>query len=151
MKFETLLIHLFKWRFLSVFIQKFCYHGNETWWQIQHKIHLKSGCILSFFFSADDKIIKRLWNIYTLHKFPFKNVIFLTIEQKNVPETWSLQKLRCLSWISKQDTLPFAVKKTSLNSGKDDFVTKNFLSPQKENWAFIWTFRFHLCLWTMYF
>ena len=58
------------------------------------------------FFSA---YYKRLWNIYTLHEFPFKNVIFLTIEWKMYLK--SLQKLRCLGWISKQDILRFAGKK----------------------------------------
>ena len=72
------------------------------------------------FFSA---YYKRLWNIYTLHEFPFKNVIF--IEEKMYLK--SLQKLRCLGWISKQGILLFAGKKTLLNSSKDDLVTKRFL------------------------
>ena len=99
---------LFKWRFLFVVIQKFYYMTTWRNGKIQLKTHLKSGCILSFFFSVDDKIIKCLWNIYALHKFLSKNVIFLTIEQKMYLK--SLQKLRCLGWISKQVILPFAVE-----------------------------------------
>ena len=53
-----------------------------------------------------------------------ENVFFLTIEQKMSLKR--LQKLRCLGWISKQDMLRSAVKKTSLKSSKDDFVTKIF-------------------------
>ena len=33
-------------------------------WQIQQKIHLKSGCSLKFSFSADDKIYE-MFMIYT--------------------------------------------------------------------------------------
>ena len=71
-----------------------------------------------------------------IHKFPFKNVIVLAIECK------IQQNLRWLDCISKQ-TMGSAVKKTRLNSSKDDFLMKASLSPQKESWAVFWTFSFH--------
>ena len=52
------------------------------------------------------------------------------------------QKLRWLDCISKQ-TMGSAMKKTRLNSSKDDFLMKASLSPQKESWAVFWTFSFH--------
>ena len=130
---------LFKWRFLFVVIQKFYYMTTWRNGKIQLKTHLKSGCILSFFFSVDDKIIKCLWNIYALHKFLSKNVIFLTIEQKC---TWKVFKnFDALVGFQNRSSCPSPLK-TSLNSLKHDFVTKSFLSRQKENWAFTWTFRY---------
>ena len=52
------------------------------------------------------------------------------------------QKLHCLGCISKQ-TMRSVVKKTRLNPSKDDFLMKASLTPQKESWAFFWTFSFH--------
>ena len=75
-----------------------------------------------------------------IHKFPFKNVIVLAIECKMYLKIQ--QKLRWLGCISKQ-TMGSAVKKTRLNSSKDDFLMKSFPSPQKESRAFFWTFSFH--------
>ena len=49
--------------------------------------------------------MKHLW----IHKFPFKNVIFLAIESKMYLKIQ--QKRRYLTWISKQ-TMRSAVKKT---------------------------------------
>ena len=42
-----------------------------------------------------------------------------------------------------KSTMRSAVKKTRLNSSKDDFLMKSFPSPQKESRAFFWTFSFH--------
>ena len=63
-----------------------------------------------------------------IHKFPFRNVIALAIEC-NV-HLKIQQKLRCLGCISKQ-TMRSAVKKTRLNSSKDDFLMKTFPSSAK--------------------
>ena len=58
-----------------------------------------------------------------IHKFPFKNVIVLAIECKMYLKIQ--QKLHCLGCISKQ-TMRSVVKKTRLNSSKDDFLMKSF-------------------------
>ena len=58
-----------------------------------------------------------------IHKFPFKNVIVLAIECKMYLKIQ--QKLHCLGCISKQ-TMRSVVKKTRLNSLKDDFLMKSF-------------------------
>ena len=60
-----------------------------------------------------------------IHKFPFKNVIVLAIECKMYLKIQ--QKLHCLVCISKQ-TMRTVVKKTRLNSLKDDFLMKSFPS-----------------------
>ena len=67
------------------------------------------------------------------HEFPFKNVIVLAIECKKMYLKIQ-QKLRCLGYVSKQ-TMRSAVKKTRLNSSKDDFLMnrKASLPPQKES------------------
>ena len=74
-----------------------------------------------------------------IHKFPFKNVIVLVIECKMYLKIQ--QKLHCLGCISKQ-TMRSVMKKTRLNSSKGDFLMKSSLPPQKESWAFFWTFSF---------
>ena len=100
------------------------------------------------------------------HKFLFKNAIVLAIECKMYLKIQ--QKLHCLGCISKQ-TMCSVVKKTRLNSGRyksrtglirtggpswsgPTFVPacwiprrtiswwKASLPPQKESWAFFWTF-----------
>ena len=62
-------------------------------------------------------------------KFPFKNVIVLAIECKVYLKIQ--QKLHHLGCISKQ-TMRSLVKKTRLNSSKDDFLTKSFPSSTKK-------------------
>ena len=76
--------------------------------------------------------MKHLW----IHKFPFKNVIFLAIESKMYLKIQ--QKLRYLTWISKQ-TMRSAVKKT-----KRQFLDEKlpFLHKKKKK-AFFWMFSFH--------
>ena len=56
---------------------------------------------------------------------------------QNVPE-----KLHCLGCISKQ-TMRSVVKKTRLNSLKNDFLMKASLPPKEESWAFYGSFSFH--------
>ena len=75
-----------------------------------------------------------------IHKFPFKNVIVLAIECKMYLKIQ--QKLHCLGCISKQ-TMRSVVKKTRLNSSKDDFLMKSFPSSTKRKLSIVLTFSFH--------
>ena len=74
-----------------------------------------------------------------IHKFRFKNVIVLAIECKMYLKIQ--QKLRCLGCISKQ-TKGSAVKKTRLNSSKDDFLMKSFPSSTKRKLSILFNFLF---------
>ena len=72
------------------------------------------------FLSADDKLCKMFVEQLYIHKFTyFKKVIFLTIEKK-VPEKSAKTSL---PW---EILLAAAVRKTSLNSSKEDFATETF-------------------------
>ena len=75
-----------------------------------------------------------------INKFPFKNVIVLAIECKMYLKIQ--QKLHCLGCISKQ-TMRSVVKKTRLNSSKDDFLMKSFPSSTKRKKSILWIFLFH--------
>ena len=99
------------------------------------------GTFCNFSLAPKSKIYKTSMKHLKIHKFPFKYVIFLAIECKMYLKIQ--QKLRWLGCISKQ-TMGSAVKKTRLNSPKDDFLMKSFpFSTKKESWAFFWTFSFH--------
>ena len=76
-----------------------------------------------------------------IHKFPFKNVIVLAIDCKMYLKVQ--QKLRCLGCISKQ-TMLSAVKKTTLNYSKDDFLMKSFSSSTKRKLSIFLNFLFPL-------
>ena len=81
--------------------------------------------------------MKHLKNL--IHKFPFKNVIVLAIERKMYLKIQ--QKLHCLGCISKQ-TMRSVVKKTRLNSSKDDFLMKSFPSSTKRKLSIFLNFLF---------
>ena len=70
-----------------------------------------------------------------MHKFPFKNVIVLAIDCKMYLKIQ--QKLHCLGCISKQ-TMRSVVKKTRLNSSKDDILDEKlpFLHKKKAEHSF---------------
>ena len=74
-----------------------------------------------------------------IHKFPFKNAIFLAIECKMYLKIQ--QKLDCLGCISKQ-IRDFVVKKTRLNSSKDDFLMKSFPYSTKRKLTILLNFLF---------
>ena len=74
-----------------------------------------------------------------IHKFPFKNVIVLAIECKMYLKIQ--QKVRWLGCISKQ-TMGSAVKKTRLNSSKDDFLMKSFPFSTKRKLSILLNFLF---------
>ena len=80
---------------------------------------LNRGTFCNFSLAPKRKIYKTSMKHLKIHKFPFKNVIVLAIECKKmylkIP-----QKLRCLGCISKQTMMRSAVKKTRLNSSKED-------------------------------
>ena len=98
------------------------------------------GTFCNFSLAPKRKIYKTSMKHLKMHKFPFKNVIVLAIDCKMYLKIQ--QKLHCLGCISKQ-TMRSVVKKSRLNSSKDDFLMKASLPPQKESWAFFWTFSFH--------
>ena len=74
-----------------------------------------------------------------MHKLPLKNIIVLAIECKMYLKIQ--QKLHCLSCISKQ-TMRSVVKKTRLNSSKDDFLMKSFPSSTKRKLSIFLNFLF---------
>ena len=74
-----------------------------------------------------------------IHKFPFKNVIVLAIECKMYLKIQ--QKLHYLGCISKQ-TMRSVVKKTRLNSSKDDFLMKSFPFSTKRKLSILLNFLF---------
>ena len=74
-----------------------------------------------------------------IHKFPFKNVIVLAIARKMYLKIQ--QKLHCLGVISKQ-TVRSVVKKTRLNSSKDDFLMKSVPSSTKRKLSILLNFLF---------
>ena len=98
------------------------------------------GTFCNFSLAPKRKIYKTSMKHLKIHKFPFKNVIVLAIECKKmylkIP-----QKLRCLGCVSKQ-TMRSAVKKTRLNSSKDDFLTKSLPSSTKRNPSVLLNFLF---------
>ena len=85
-----------------------------------------------------------------IHKFPFRNVIVLAIEYKMYLKIQ--QKPRCLGCISKQ-TMRSIMKKTRLNSSKDDFLMKSFPSSTKRKLSIFLDFLkiSIFCLLTVYF
>ena len=81
------------------------------------------GTFCNFYLVPKRKIFKTSMKHLKIHKFPFKNVIVLAIKCKMYLKIQ--QKLRWLGCISKQ-TMGSTVKKTRLNSSKDDFLIKSF-------------------------
>ena len=84
-----------------------------------------------------------------MHKFPFKNVIVLAIDCKMYLKIQ--QKLHYLGCISKQ-TMRSVVKKTRLNSSKDDILDEKlpFLHKKKAEHSFELSLSI-FCLLTVYF
>ena len=61
-----------------------------------------------------------------INKFPFQNVIVLAIRCKMYLRMFT-------ALVAFQDPMRSVVKKTRLNSSKDDFSMKSFPSSQKES------------------
>ena len=98
------------------------------------------GTFCNFSLAPKRKKFKTSMKKLKIHKFPFKNVIVLAIECKKMYLKIQ-QKLRCLGCISKQ-TMRSAVKKTRLNSSKDDFLMKSFPSSTKRKLSILLNFLF---------
>ena len=78
-----------------------------------------------------------------IHKFPFKNVIVLAIECKMYLKIQ--QKLHCLGCIFRtKQTRDLSWRKQGWIPWRAISWWKASLPPQKESWAFFWTFSFHL-------
>ena len=90
------------------------------------------------------KFRKRPWNLYKYKNSFLKTNFSLIIEYGMYLKC--LQKPRCLGWFKTSQALRSAVWKTRLNSSKDNFIAKSFRLSTKGNWAFFWTFSFHLCI-----
>ena len=97
------------------------------------------GTFCNFSLAPKRKIYKTSMKHLKIHKFPFKNVIVLAIECKMCLKIQ--QKLHCLGCISKQ-TMSSVVKKTRLNSSKDDFLMKSFCSSTKRKLSILLNFLF---------
>ena len=97
------------------------------------------GTFCNFSLAPKRKIYKTSMKHLKIHKFPFKNVIVLAIEYKMYLKIQ--QKLHCLS-ISKQTRDP-AWRKQGWIPRRTISWWKASLPPQKESWAFFWTFSFH--------
>ena len=97
------------------------------------------GTFCNFSFAAKRKIYKTSMKHLKLHKFPFKNVIVLAIECKMYLKIQ--QKLHYVGCISKQ-TMSSVVRKTRLNSSKDDFLMESFSSSPKRKLSILLNFLF---------
>ena len=97
------------------------------------------GTFCNFSLAPKRTIYKTSMKHLKIHKFLFKNVIFLAIECKMYLKIQ--QKPRCLGCISKQ-TMRSAVKKTRLNSSKDYFLMKSFPSSTKRKLSILLNFLF---------
>ena len=97
------------------------------------------GTFWNFLLAPKRKIFKTSMKKLKTHEFPFKNVIVLAIECKMYLKIQ--QKLLCLGGISKQ-TIRSVVKKTRLNSSKDDFLMKSFPSSTKRKLSILLNFLF---------
>ena len=89
--------------------------------------------------SIQRKIYKTSMKHLKIYKFPFKNVIVLAIECKMYLKIQ--QKLHCLCCISKE-TMRSIMKKTRMNSLKDDFLMKSFPSSTKRKLSILLNFLF---------
>ena len=146
-------------RFLKIFIQNpksqsFKAIRKSTIWIVdpftqvrsaEHmaKFNTKSisnrGTFCNFSLVAKRKIYKTSMKHLKLHKFPFKNVIVLAIECKMYLKIQ--QKLHCVGCISKQ-TMSSVVRKTRLNSSKDNFSIEGFSSSPKRKLSILLNFLF---------
>ena len=94
------------------------------------------GTFCNFSLAPKRKIYKTSMKHLKIHKFPFKNVIVLSC-------TWKFSK-------NVADLVAFQNKPWAPPWRKHGWIPrrtiswwKASLSPQKENWAFFWTFSFH--------
>ena len=97
------------------------------------------GTFCNFSLAPKRKIYKTSMKHLKVHKFPFKDVIVLAIECTMYLKIQ--QKRRSLGYISKQ-TMGSAVKKTRLNSSKDDFLMKSFRFSTKRKLSILLNFLF---------
>ena len=97
------------------------------------------GTFCNFSLAPKRKIYKTSMKHLKIHKFPFKDVIVLAIECTMYLKIQ--QKRRSLGCISKQ-TMGSAVKKTRLNSSKDDFLMKSFPFSTKRKPSILLNFLF---------
>ena len=95
------------------------------------------GTFCNFSLAPKRKIYKTSMKHLKIHKFPFKNVIVLAIEckmyLKNFTALVAFQNRPCAPSWRKQGWIP----RRTISWWKAS------LPPQKESWAFFWTFSFH--------
>ena len=96
--------------------------------------------ILWFFLTPMSKCRKRPWNLYKYKKSLLRTYFSLTIEYGMYLKC--LQKPRCLGWFKTSQALRSAVKKTRLNSSKDNFIAKSFRLPTKRKLSILLNFLF---------
>ena len=76
-----------------------------------------------------------------LQKFPFKNVLSLTSRVYRMYLKF-LQKPRCLGWFKTSQALGSVVKKTRVNSSKDNFTEKSSRLSTKRKLSILLNFLF---------
>ena len=86
------------------------------------------GTFCNFSLAPKGKIYKTSMKHLKIHKFPFKNVIVLTIECKMYLK---IQQKTSLPWLHLKTDQRSVMKKTRLNSWEDDFLMKSFPSSTK--------------------
>ena len=132
---------------INIFIQRHILRLGRLWWnrlntwQNSTKSISNWGTFCNFSLASKRKIYETSMKHLKLRKLPFKNVIVLVIECKMYLKIQ--QKLHCLSCISKQ-TMRSVLKKTRLNSSKDDFLMKSFPSSTKRKLSILLKFLFPL-------
>ena len=107
------------------------------------------GTFWNFSLAPKRKIYKTSMKHLKIHKFPFKNVIVLAIECKMYLKIQ--QKLHCLHGCISKQTMRSVVKKTRLNSSKDNFSMTSLPSSTKRKLSILLNFLFSFsCLLTVY-
>ena len=114
-------------------------HRLSTWQNSTQNPSPNWGTFCNFSLAPKRKSYKTSMKHLKMHTFPFKNAIVLAIDCKMYLKIQ--QKLHCLGCISKQ-TMRFVVKKTRLNSSKDDFLMKSFPSATKRRLSILLDFLF---------
>ena len=100
------------------------------------------GTFCNFSLAPKTKIYKTSMKKLKIHKFPFKNVLVSARECKKMYLKIQ-QKLRCVGCISKPKPCAPPWRKRGSIPRRTISWWKASLPPQKESWAFFWTFSFH--------
>ena len=98
------------------------------------------GTFCNFSLAPKGKIYKTSMRHFKIHKFPFKNVIVLAIECKMYLRIQQKLGKTSLPWLHFKTDQRSVVKKTRLNSSKEDFLMKSFPSSTKRKLSILFNF-----------